>query len=87
MPVADPLGIPAAYFAILHVAGGFPSGTMGGGLVFLWGTFLGILRVWTGGMGLVMCLHFQADVVIFLLVLSAFRRRKGRKARKKKKAN
>ena len=77
----------AAYFAVLHVAGGFPSGTMGGGLVFLWGIFLGILRVWTGGMGLVMCLHFQADVVIFLLVLSAFRRRKGRKARKKKKAN
>jgi hypothetical protein len=66
----------AAYFAMIHVSGGFPSGTMGGGLVFLWGIFLGILRVWTGGMGLVMCLHFQADVVIFSLVLSAFRRSK-----------
>lgn len=66
----------AAYFAMIHVSGGFPSGTMGGGLVFLWGIFLGILRVWTGGMGLVMCLHFQADVVIFSLVLCAFRRSK-----------
>ena len=64
----------AAYFAACHVAGGFPSGRAGGALVFVWGTFLGTLRVWTGGMGLVLCLHFQADVVIFVLLLIEGRR-------------
>merc|ERR1711924_160742 len=65
----------ALYFAALHVAGGFPSGASGGLLVFIWGTFLGILRYWTGGMALVLVLHFQADVVIFILVLLEKRRR------------
>merc|ERR1712183_1152177 len=58
----------AVYFATLHVAAGFPSGASGGVLVFIWAVFLGILRLWSGGMLLVFLLHIQADVVIFVLI-------------------
>jgi len=58
----------AGLFAVLHVAAGFPSGASGGLLVFIWAVFLGILRLWTGGMALVLLLHVQADIVVFTLV-------------------
>ena len=66
----------AAHFAALHVKGGFPSGISGGLLVFIWGVFLGILRLWSSGIGLVLGIHFQADLVIFVLLLAEKRRKK-----------
>lgn len=69
------VGLHSLLFAALHVSSGFPSGAAGGSLVFIWSVFLGILRLWTGGMMLVILLHFQADVVIFILILSEQRRR------------
>lgn len=60
--------IHSMYFALLHFLGGFPTGHSGFALVFIWSLFLDILRVWSGGMGLVFLLHVQADVAIFLLV-------------------
>mmetsp|Transcript_55660 Transcript_55660/g.118546 ORF Transcript_55660/g.118546 Transcript_55660/m.118546 type:complete len:323 (+) Transcript_55660:119-1087(+) len=72
----------ATFFAMQHVAAGFPSGISGGLMVFSWAIFLGILRWWTGGMLLVLVLHFQADVVIFALILyekkARIQRRNGR---------
>jgi len=62
------VALQAAYFAMLHVAAGFPSGASGGLLVFVWAVFLGILRLWAGGMLLALLLHFQADIVVFGLV-------------------
>jgi len=59
----------SVFFALQHVMGGFPSGAIGGLLVFIWSVFLGILRWWSGGMALVYILHVQADIVIFALVL------------------
>lgn len=72
----------AAYFAILHVHRGFPSGWAGGALVFVWAVFLGVLRWWAEGMALVLLLHVQADVVIFLLVLIEERARAKAEAKK-----
>lgn len=63
------IGLHSVYFATLHVAGGFPSGFIGGILVFVCSSFLGLLRWWTGGMALVLLLHIHADVVIFALII------------------
>mmetsp|Transcript_54015 Transcript_54015/g.101316 ORF Transcript_54015/g.101316 Transcript_54015/m.101316 type:complete len:290 (+) Transcript_54015:24-893(+) len=63
-------------FALLHYLGGFPRGVSGFLLVLIWGLFLDILRLWSGGMALVLLLHVQADVTIFLLVLVEARRRR-----------
>ena len=57
------------YFAYLHFAAGFPSGMGGFVLVYIWSMFLGLLRIWTGGMWLVFWLHVHADLVIFALVV------------------
>lgn len=69
----------AAHFAVLHYIGGFPSGLIGFAMVLVWGGFLSLMRIWTGGMGLVGALHFQADVVIFLLVVNEARKRREHK--------
>merc|ERR1712113_336978 len=69
------IGLHSLLFATLHVTAGFPSGTLGGVLVYIWSVFLGILRLWSGGMALVLLLHFQADVVIFILIVLEQRRR------------
>eukprot|EP00747_Dinoflagellata_sp_TGD_P208743 gnl/TRDRNA2_/TRDRNA2_82190_c0_seq1.p1 gnl/TRDRNA2_/TRDRNA2_82190_c0~~gnl/TRDRNA2_/TRDRNA2_82190_c0_seq1.p1 ORF type:complete len:158 (+),score=9.59 gnl/TRDRNA2_/TRDRNA2_82190_c0_seq1:236-709(+) len=59
----------AAFFAVLHVKGGFPSGVSGGCILFVWASFLGALRFWTGGVTLVILLHIQIDIVVFGLIL------------------
>ena len=69
------LTLHSTYFALLHYLGGFPRGLSGFVLVLIWSLFLGILRIWSGGMALVFLLHIQADVTIFLLVLVEDRRR------------
>eukprot|EP00933_Yihiella_yeosuensis_P013780 TRINITY_DN12611_c0_g1_i1.p1 TRINITY_DN12611_c0_g1~~TRINITY_DN12611_c0_g1_i1.p1 ORF type:complete len:328 (-),score=39.42 TRINITY_DN12611_c0_g1_i1:125-1108(-) len=73
--VAVSIVVHSIYFAVLHYLGGFPSGRSGFALVLVWSTFLGILRYWTGGMGLVLLLHVQADIVIFILVMAEERKR------------
>lgn len=67
--VAVAVLLQATYFAVLHYRIGFPSGRVGFVLVFLWALALGFLRWWVGGLGLVLLLHIQADVLIFLLVM------------------
>jgi len=59
----------ASLFAVLHYRVGLPSGRSGFFMVWLWALFLGFLRWWSGGLALVLMLHVQADVVIFLLVM------------------
>ena len=67
--MAYTMALHSIYFALLHFLGGFPTGLSGFALVFMWSFFLDILRLWCGGMALVMMLHVQADVAIFILVL------------------
>lgn len=74
--VAVAVILQATYFAVQHYRVGFPSGKTGFGLVFVWALFLGFLRWWTAGFGLVIMLHIQADVVIFALVMIEEEKRK-----------
>eukprot|EP00401_Gymnodinium_catenatum_P003613 CAMPEP_0117520564 /NCGR_PEP_ID=MMETSP0784-20121206/33231_1 /TAXON_ID=39447 /ORGANISM="" /LENGTH=557 /DNA_ID=CAMNT_0005316557 /DNA_START=159 /DNA_END=1829 /DNA_ORIENTATION=+ len=67
--VAVTVLLQAAYFAVLHYRVGLPSGRVGFFMVLVWAGFLGFLRWWAGGVGLVLLLHTEADIVIFALVL------------------
>jgi len=62
-------------FGLAHYSGGFPEGTIGFILVFVWAVFLGIIRWWAGGMALILLLHVQVDAVIYLVVMLEERRR------------
>jgi membrane protease YdiL (CAAX protease family) len=51
-------------FGLWHYRG-FPGGLIGVILVFVWGIFLGIIRLRTSGMLFPFLAHFYADVTIF----------------------
>ena len=48
---------------------GFPSELSGFVLTLLWSLFLCGLRLWSGGVGLVILVHVVADITIGVLVL------------------
>jgi len=54
----------AAAFAALHYEMGFPNGAIGYGMVFVYGLFLGYLRLRTSGLALPIATHAVADLVI-----------------------
>jgi len=60
----------AVAFGSLHLHGGFPRGTVGAALVFLYGLALGALRHKTGGLLAPWTVHVLTDLVIFSMVLS-----------------
>jgi membrane protease YdiL (CAAX protease family) len=61
------IGGTAAAFGLGHLAG-YPRGIMGAILAGLYGIALGLLRWWTGGLGLVVACHIAADATIFGLM-------------------
>jgi membrane protease YdiL (CAAX protease family) len=68
----------AAVFGVGHV-GGYPPGPLGAVLAGVYGIALGLLRWWTGGLGLAFGCHVCADATIFGLLLwsGAFRQTEG----------
>jgi len=79
--LAFSLALQAAFFAVLHFAGGFPSGVSGVCLLFVWGVFLGALRLWTGSVIPLALLHIQIDIVVFSLLFIEERKLKISKSR------
>jgi membrane protease YdiL (CAAX protease family) len=71
----------ATLFAMEHYHAGFPSGKVGFVMVFIWGSLLGVLRLYTNGMFLPLAVHIVADTVIGLLLV--FRQRKILRSQKK----
>jgi hypothetical protein len=61
-------------FALEHVNGGFPSGRVGGVLVFSWGFALALLKEASHGLLQGLVVHIIADVVIFALLVVAKRK-------------
>jgi CAAX protease family protein len=57
-------------FGLGHV-NGYPPGPIGAVLAGAFGLALGILRWWTGGLGLVIAVHICADATIFGLISSS----------------
>ena len=57
-------------FGHLH---GYPPGPLGAVLAGVFGLALGLLRWWTGGLGLAIAVHFCADATIFGLITSSAR--------------
>jgi CAAX protease family protein len=55
-------------FGALHVHG-YPPGPLGAVLAGLYGLALGLLRWWTGGIGLAFACHIFADATIYALVV------------------
>lgn len=75
----------ATLFAMEHYHAGFPSGMVGFGMVLIWGSLLGILRLFTDGMLLAVLVHVVADAAIgVILVANKNTRKKPRKRRKNK---
>jgi membrane protease YdiL (CAAX protease family) len=62
------LGMTAVVFGILHLHG-YPPGLLGAVLAGLYGLALGLLRWWTGGLGLAVACHVCADATIFGLLI------------------
>eukprot|EP01130_Rhizamoeba_saxonica_P011113 TRINITY_DN4602_c0_g1_i1.p1 TRINITY_DN4602_c0_g1~~TRINITY_DN4602_c0_g1_i1.p1 ORF type:complete len:281 (-),score=24.48 TRINITY_DN4602_c0_g1_i1:48-890(-) len=58
-------------FALMHVSGGFPRGTIGGVLVFVWAMYLGYMQYICQGILWVYILHVSADFCIALLLITA----------------
>jgi len=54
----------ASAFAAAHFAAGFPNGTVGYLMVFVWGTMLGYLRLRTHGLCIPYLAHVIADLAI-----------------------
>jgi uncharacterized protein len=54
-------------FAMGHLHG-YPPGPMGVVLAGLFGFAVGLLRIWTGGLGLAIAVHICADATIFSLL-------------------
>lgn len=59
-----------AIFGLAHLHG-YPPGPLGGVLAAGFGVALGLLRWWTGGLGLAIACHSAADATIFTLLSSA----------------
>ena len=55
-------------FGLIHIQG-YPAGILGAVLAGLYGLALGLLRWWTGGLGLAMACHISADATIFGLLV------------------
>lgn len=60
----------AAIFGLAHIHG-YPPGPLGGFLAGGFGVALGMLRWWTGGLGLPVACHIAADATIFTLLASS----------------
>jgi membrane protease YdiL (CAAX protease family) len=54
----------AIFFGLCHLQG-YPPGPIGAVLAGIYGLALGILRWWTGGLGLSLACHVCADAIIF----------------------
>jgi len=63
------LVIQAIWFSFLHFQAGFPSGEIGVLLTFIFGLMMGYLIHRTKGIFLPVCIHFLADLTIFILAL------------------
>jgi len=61
------LVVTAALFGVFHLHG-YPPGIAGVVLASLYGVALGLLRWWTGGLGLAIACHICADATIFSLL-------------------
>jgi membrane protease YdiL (CAAX protease family) len=61
------LVVTAIFFGFAHVHG-YPPGQIGAALAGLYGLALGLLRWWTGGLGLALACHVCADATIFTLL-------------------
>lgn len=61
--------ITTALFGLGHL-GGYPPGPAGAVLAAGFGAAMGLLRWWTGGLGLAIACHIVADATIFLLLVS-----------------
>ena len=72
------LGATSALFGLGHLHG-YPPGPLGVVLASLFGLALGVLRWWTGGLGLAIAVHVCADATIFGLLSwsGAFRQATG----------
>jgi len=62
------LGATTILFGLGHVHG-YPPGPLGAVLAAIFGMALGLLRLWTGGMGLAILVHICADATIFTLLV------------------
>jgi membrane protease YdiL (CAAX protease family) len=64
------LGGTTVLFGLGHLHG-YPPGPLGAVLAGLFGLALGLLRLWTGGLGLAIAVHVSADATIFGLLWSS----------------
>ncbi len=64
------LGVTAAIFGVGHLHGYRP-GPIGALMAGLYGIALGLLRWWTGGLGLAIACHIAADATIFCILVLA----------------
>jgi membrane protease YdiL (CAAX protease family) len=64
------LGGTTVLFGLGHLHG-YPPGPLGAVLAGLFGLALGLLRLWTGGLGLAIAVHVCADATIFGLLWSS----------------
>jgi membrane protease YdiL (CAAX protease family) len=61
------LGATTILFGLGHVHG-YPPGPLGAVLAGVFGMALGLLRLWTGGLGLAILVHICADATIFTIL-------------------
>jgi membrane protease YdiL (CAAX protease family) len=61
----------ASAFATLHFQSGFPRGTIGVALAFVYGVALGLLRHHAGGLMAPFLTHVLTDLVIFAIVVTS----------------
>lgn len=61
------LGVTTVLFGVGHLYG-YPPGSIGATLAGLYGLTLGVLRWWTGGLGLATLCHVGADATIFCIL-------------------
>jgi uncharacterized protein len=62
------LGVTTLLFGLSHLHG-YPPGPLGAILAGIFGFALGLLRLWTGGLGLAVAVHICADATIFGLLV------------------
>ncbi len=68
--VAVAVAVSAVLFGLAHVYG-YPPGQLGAVFATGYAVALGLLRWWTGGLGLVVACHVGADATIFAILASA----------------
>ena len=61
------LVVTSIFFGVAHLHG-YPPGSVGATLAGTYGLALGVLRWWTGGLGLSLACHICADATIFSLI-------------------